>query len=63
MVGALTTLANVRPDLADPTDTTSAVGYSLRLLGNLGTLHALRGYDDSTGLGAPYAPAFLAALR
>ena len=63
VVGALTTLANVRPDLADPTDTTSAVGYSLRLLGNLGTLHALRGYDDSTGLGAPYAPAFLAALR
>ena len=63
VVGPLTTLANVRPDLTDPTDTTSAVTYSLRLLGNLSTLHALSGYDYSTWLGTPNAPALLAALR
>ena len=63
VVKGLTTLANVRPDLTDPTDPGSVVTYSLRLLGNLSTLSALPGYDDSTGLGTPYAPTFLAALR
>lgn len=61
--GGFTTLANVRPDLTDTTDPTSTVTYSLRLLGNLSTLSALPGYDDSTGLGTPYAPKFLDALK
>jgi hypothetical protein len=32
-------------------------------LGNLGTLHQRRGYDDSTGLGSPRAAALIALLR
>lgn len=57
------TLANVRPDYTTEDDPTSKVVYSLRLLSNLSTLHALRGYDDSTGLGVPRAAALVAALR
>jgi subtilase family serine protease len=55
-------LANVRPDYTDTTDTHSAVTDSLRTLGNLETLHAYKGYDDSTGLGTPKAKALVAAL-
>jgi subtilase family serine protease len=58
----LSTIANVRPDYTDTTNPNSAVTYSLRTLGNLGTLHAYRGYDDSTGLGSPIAPALVALL-
>lgn len=61
--GGQSTIGNVRPDYADPTDATSAVSYSLRTLGNLSTLHALKGYDDSTGLGAPRAKALVALLK
>lgn len=61
--GDQSTIGNVRSDYADPTDTTSEVSFSLRTLGNLGTLHALPGYDDSTGLGAPRAKALVAALK
>jgi subtilase family serine protease len=57
------TLANVRPDYARDGDVHSGVGYTLRILSNLGTLHARRGFDDSTGLGTPRAPALIAALR
>jgi subtilase family serine protease len=57
------TLANVRPDYAKDGDVHSGVGYTLRILSNLGTLHARRGFDDSTGLGTPRAPALVAALR
>jgi subtilase family serine protease len=56
------TLANVRPDYAATDNPKSAVSYTLRLLGNVGTLHALPGYDDSTGLGTPKGPALIAAL-
>jgi subtilase family serine protease len=53
--GGQSLFANVRPDYADPANTSSKVSVTLRTLGNLGTLHALRGYDDSTGLGTPKA--------
>ena len=55
-------LVNVRSDYATDDDATSKVGFSLRLMSILGTLHARRGYDDSTGLGVPKAPALIAAL-
>lgn len=58
----LSTLANVRPDYTATDNTKSKVTYSLRLLGNLSTLHWTAGYDDSTGLGAPKGPAVVAAL-
>jgi subtilase family serine protease len=56
------TLANVRPDFAATDNPKSQVSYTLRLLGNVGTLHAEPGYDDSTGLGTPKGPALIAAL-
>jgi subtilase family serine protease len=59
----MSTLANVRPDYTVTDNPKSSVTYSLRILSNLSTLHARRGYDDSTGLGAPKAPALVAALR
>jgi subtilase family serine protease len=55
-------LLNVRSDYAKDGDATSKVGYSLRVMSVLGTLHARRGYDDSTGLGVPKARALVAAL-
>ena len=58
----LSTLANVRPDYTATDNTKSKVTYSLRLLGNLSTLHWTAGYDDSTGLGAPKGPAVVALL-
>ncbi|HVW80875.1 MAG TPA: S53 family peptidase [Mycobacteriales bacterium] len=56
------TLANVRPDYTATDNPKSKVNDTLRLLGNLGTLHARRGYDDSTGLGTPKGAALVAAL-
>jgi subtilase family serine protease len=56
------TLANVRPDYTASDDPKSKVMYSLRILSNLSTLQALPGYDDSTGLGTPKAPALISAL-
>jgi subtilase family serine protease len=58
----LSTIANVRPDHKDATNPKSPETYSLRSLGNLSTLHALRGYDDSTGLGTPKAPKLVKLL-
>ncbi|HEX7354723.1 MAG TPA: S53 family peptidase [Mycobacteriales bacterium] len=55
-------LTNVRTDYNDTSDPTSGVHYALRLLGQLGTLHDLKGYDDSTGLGTPCASAFVLAV-
>jgi subtilase family serine protease len=55
--------ANIRPDYTDGSDATSPVVYSLRTLGNLATLHAYKGYDDSTGLGSPKAAALVAVLN
>jgi subtilase family serine protease len=61
-VHGLSMLANVRPDYTATDNPSSKVLYSLRMLSNLSTLHALRGYDDSTGLGTPRAAALVAAL-
>jgi subtilase family serine protease len=55
-------LVNIRSDYTTDGDRTSKVHYSLRLMGVLSTLHARRGFDDSTGLGVPKAPAVVAAL-
>lgn len=60
--GGMSTLANVRPDFTATDNPASKVTYSLRTMSNLSTLHALRGYDDSTGLGVPRAVALVAAL-
>jgi subtilase family serine protease len=55
-------LTNVRTDYNDTSDPNSGVKFALRLLGQLGTLHDLKGYDDSTGLGTPCASAFVLAV-
>ena len=55
-------LVNVRTDYSDTQDPTSPTVFHLRLLGQLSSLHDLVGYDDSTGLGTPCAPAFAAAV-
>jgi subtilase family serine protease len=55
-------VAEVRSDYADSSNPTTAVSQSLRLEGVLSTLDDLPGYDDSTGLGSPYAPQFVADL-
>jgi subtilase family serine protease len=54
--------ANVRADHANPANPASRRVFTLRTLGNLGTLHQRRGYDDSTGLGSPKAPALVKLL-
>lgn len=56
------TVAAVRYDYADPADPTTKVTPSLRVLGNLETLHLLKGYDDATGLGSPVAGPFVTLL-
>ncbi len=58
-----TAFANIRSDHVDPTNPNSPRIFTLRTLGNLGTLHQRRGYDDSTGLGSPKAAALVAVLR
>ncbi len=55
-------LTNVRADYSNTQDPSSSVVYHLRLLGQLGTLHSLKGYDDSTGLGTPCATVFINAI-
>jgi subtilase family serine protease len=55
-------VAVVRYDYADPSDPTTALVPSLRTLGNLGTLHLRKGYDDATGLGTPNGGKFIAML-
>jgi hypothetical protein len=50
---------NVRTDSTNTQDPLGPLVFHLRLLGQLGTLHALKGYDESTGLGSPCASASL----
>jgi subtilase family serine protease len=57
------TFADVRADYLDTSNPASKVIYTLRTLGNLGSLHQRRGYDDSTGLGSPKAPAIIRTLK
>lgn len=52
----------IRFDYADPADPTTKVTGTVRNLGNLSTLHLLKGYDDSTGLGSPIAGPFIKLL-
>jgi subtilase family serine protease len=59
----LSAFANVRPDYTDPSNPKSQITVTLRTMGNLGTLHALKGYDDSTGLGSPIAAGFIRAVK
>ena len=61
-LGSTTTLANIRADYTDTSDPTTPVIDSLRTLGNLATLHAQPGFDDSTGLGTPKIAAVIEAL-
>jgi subtilase family serine protease len=53
---------NVRTDYTNTQNPQSPVFFHLRLLGQLSSLHALPGYDDSTGLGSPCASAFIPAI-
>jgi hypothetical protein len=53
----------VRGDFTNTADPKSKVVFTLRTTGNLGTLHAYKGYDDSTGLGAPYAVPVVRLLK
>ena len=53
-------VAEVRSDYATTTDKTTAVSQTLRRQGTLSTLADVPGYDDSTGLGSPDAPQFIA---
>jgi subtilase family serine protease len=55
-------LVNVRTDYKNTQDPHSGVTFHLRLLGQLSSLTYRKGYDDSTGLGTPCAPTFLAAI-
>ncbi|HVU74375.1 MAG TPA: S53 family peptidase [Mycobacteriales bacterium] len=56
------TLAAARPDYTDTQDPTTKVVYTVRDLGNVGTLHDLPGYDDATGLGTPFLPQLVLAI-
>jgi subtilase family serine protease len=53
---------NVRTDYTDTQNPNSPLIFHLRLLGQLSSLHWLKGYDDSTGLGSPCASAFIPAI-
>ncbi len=55
-------LVTERPDFTNTQNPASTVIYHLRLLGQLSSLHDLKGYDDSTGLGTPCASVFIAAI-
>lgn len=50
------------PQYASYLDNTSKISLRLVTLGNTQTLHALKGYDDSTGLGSPIIGKLIAAL-
>ncbi len=54
--------AVVRRDYANGLDASGGTTVTLRSFGILNTLHLLRGYDDSTGLGSPHGLSFLRAL-
>lgn len=55
-------VAVVRYDYTDTQDPSTKLIPSLRTLGNLSTLHLVKGYDDATGLGTPIAQKFIPAL-
>lgn len=55
--------AMVRADHLNGADPTSAMVFTLRTTGNLGTLHWRPGFDDSNGLGSPRAVRLVKALQ
>jgi subtilase family serine protease len=55
-------LVNVRTDYNNTQDPGSGLVFHLRLLGQLSSLHDLKGYDDSTGLGSPCASALVKVM-
>jgi len=59
--GGRTTLAQVRVDFHDQVDDTYGQDVSLRTMGHDSSLHAVKGYDDVTGVGTP-APGYLASF-
>jgi len=59
--GAATGLAQVRVDFHDGVDDTYGLDVSLRTMGHDSSLHAVKGYDDVTGVGSP-APGYLASF-
>jgi len=60
-LGAQTKLAQVRIDFHDGVDNTYGQDVSLRTMGHDSSLHAVKGYDDVTGVGSP-APGYLASF-
>ncbi len=54
---------DVRVDFDNQLDASGGTTTTLRSFGTLETLHALRGYDDSTGLGTPRGKQLIHALR
>jgi subtilase family serine protease len=55
-------LVNIRTDYKNTQDPRSGVTFHLRLLGRLSSLKYRKHYDDSTGLGTPCGPTFVAAI-
>jgi subtilase family serine protease len=55
-------LVNVRTDYKNTQDPHSGATFHLRLLGRLSSLTYRKHYDDSTGLGTPCGPMFIAAI-
>ena len=60
-LGAQSKLAQVRVDYHDGVDDAYGVDVSLRTMGHDSSLHAVKGYDDVTGVGSP-APGYLASF-
>ena len=60
-LGARTRLAQVRVDFHDGVDDVYGQDVSLRTMGHDSSLHAVKGYDDITGVGSP-APGYLASF-
>ena len=55
-------VAVVRYDYKTPSDPSTALVPSLRVLGDLSTLHLTKGFDDATGIGTPVAGPFIRLL-
>ena len=56
------TVAVVRTNYDNGTDATGGTSTVLRTAGDVGTLHSVPGYDDSTGMGSPNGLTFLSSL-
>ena len=61
-LGADTELAQVRVDYQDGVDDANGLTTTLRTMGHDSSLHAVKGYDDVTGVGSP-APGYLRSFQ